>query len=372
MINVLHLADIINRYDFIDSILRYCRRDTFRLTTCTFTEKGNFNKSKKGDIRLFNLNCPGRIFYPRAIKELVGILRREKIDILHTHHFDPTVVGLIAARFVKVPVIFARHYSNELERIKNPFKRKIYFAIEKACNSSAKRIIIPSTYLQNQLVRERGIDNNKVKLIPYGFDFARFDNIDNNAVVRLRSEFSLHNCIVIGTFARLVEGKGHVYLFEALKKLSKKNIPFKTLIVGNGPYREALEKKAVELGLRKHIIFTGWRNDILELISMVDIVVQPSLQDVLCQVMVEALAIFKPLIVTDIGATPDIVRNKIDGIMIAQRDSEAMYKAILELIENPGLARKLGESGRKRVTDILDIRKIIGKVEECYFEVCGK
>ncbi len=364
-IRILHLSTIINRYDFVDNVLRHCDRERFRPFACTFTAQSNIEAPVYTDVPHYVLEVRSRRSYPWAVAMLASILRRERIDIVHTHHFDPMAVGTAAAKLAGCAVIIGRHYSDTIRYLSNPFKRHAYLGAEAIFHNLATRIIVPSAFVYDLLTRVQRVDARKVVKIPYGFDLAKYVPSEGGPVV-LRRGFAPDGQVLIGSFGRLHPEKGQGYLLEAARALAPDYPGVRILLVGDGPDRPMLERTARELGLGGRVIFTGWRTDVTDLLAAIDIVVQPSLAETFSQVMVEALASGKPLVMSDVGGSRDTISHGDNGLLVPPGDAEAIEGALRTLLDAPQLARRLGEAGREYVKDTLDIHSIIRQYEECY------
>lgn len=372
MITILHLSHVINRYDFIDVVIRHADRSRFRMLAATFTDEGSIRPGS-AEYRVTNLDVHRRADWPRSLIRLSRLLSKEAVDIVHTHHFDPTFVGVLAASLGRRPrLVIGRHYSDALYQLRPGWKRWAYLAVEGVCNRAAARIIAPSSMIQSILVERQRVPSGKVVQIPYGFDFSKHHLSDPDAPPRLRMELGLNGKLVIGTFSRLNADKGHTYLFQAFMSLRERWPELRLLLVGEGNARRELEEEVRARGLTGQVILTGWHQDVIDLMAMVDVVVQPSLHEAFSQVMVEALAMGKPLVFSDVSGVRDVVRHRWNGMIVPRRDHEALAAAIAELLERPEIARAMGERGRELVRRELDIRTVVERYESTYLEALGR
>jgi glycosyltransferase involved in cell wall biosynthesis len=366
VIRVLHLAHIINRYDFIDNVLRHCNRERFQSYACTFTDQSNIENPVYADVPRYILGVKGRQSYPSALKKLVGILRRERIDIVHAHHFDPAVIGITAARLSGCTAIVGRHYSDSLYRLPGSWKRQLYLQTEALCCRFAARTIVPSAYIYDLLTRVQRMDERKVVRIPYGFDLAKYVPTPDGPS-RIRQFFAPNGEILIGCFGRLHREKGQIYLLKAIKDVLPAFPRLRVVFIGEGSDRAVLENAIKEMGLADSAVLAGWRTDVVDFLSAVDIVVQPSISgEGFSQAMVEALALARPLIVTDVSGARDIVNHGETGLIVSPEDPRAIAQALRTLLTATQFARQLGEAGREYVRQELDIRRIVRRYEECY------
>ncbi|WP_207086428.1 glycosyltransferase [Phormidium pseudopriestleyi] len=313
MIRVLHFADLVNRYDFIDTIIRNANPSKFKMMVCTLSDTSNiiFPDYKEAGISHWVLHGDRRSDYPVIGLKLAQLLEREKIDLIHTHHYDQGLIGWLATRlYPKTRLILGRHYSDSIYRLRNGWKQKSLIALEQMMNGGATRIIVPSSYIGEILIKWQGVNHDKVDVIPYGFESAKYADPSPENIQRLRKDLGLNGHFVIGTFGRLHEEKGHRFLLPAIQQLKSRFPHLLLLVVGEGPERNAIAEQIQAAGLEDMVQLLGWRQDAMQLMAAADIVVQPTLQEAFSQVMIEALWMKKPLIITEVSGSTDIIKNE--------------------------------------------------------------
>lgn len=374
-LHVLHFTRFINRHDFIDTIIRFADPGRFHLMACTLIEGTNIEAPRYEAVGIPHavLHCGERRKYPVAILRLARLLRSHRVDVLHTHHYEEGIIGVLAAKIARTPrVILGRHYHDEFYQIASGVKLRKLLALEGFCNRAAHIIIVPATVIQRLLVERQAVPEAKVRVVPYGFEFdaERYRMPDAEAVRSVRRGLGLEGHIVIGNFGRHFVMKGQDYLLHGFARLVREVPEARLLMAGDGPSHQALRALAAELGISREVIFTGWRPDAARLMDAVDIVVHPTLHEALAQVMVEALAKAKPLILSKVSGS-DHITDGYNGILIPPRNVDAIFEALRWLIEHPEDARLLGERGRAYVLEHLDIRKVIRQYEACYEAAAG-
>jgi len=370
-IKVLHLTDIVNRFDFIDNVIRYVDKDKFEVGLCLTNPNSNIQApSYPDDFPLWVIESRGRRSFPRVVRELARVLRTWGADIIHTHHYDPAVIGFLAIRlYPQTKLVVGRHYSDAIYRIPSKVKRHVYLMVENAVNSAATRIIVPSKYIREILVDWQGVAAEKVDVIYYGFDPEKYSLPCEDEIKILRAEMDLEGKFVIGTFARLHEEKGHRFLLEAVSQLSVELPRLVWLIVGDGPERRDLERRVAEKGLEGRVVFLGWRRDAMKLMAAIDVVVQPTLHEAFSQAMIEALWMKRPLIITEVSGAVDIIRNGENGILVPKEDPKALTSAVLRLACDQGLRERLGRNGHAFVNESLTASKVVRCYEALYSQV---
>jgi glycosyltransferase involved in cell wall biosynthesis len=373
-IRVLQFADVVNRHDFIDTIVRRADPERFLVGLCVRVAESNIAAPVYTErTPRWRIAGPSRAAAPRAAVQLARILRDWRADILHTHHYDQAVIGLAATRLnPRTRLVVGRHYSDAIHRLASPFKKRALLGVEQSVNRAAARIVAPSTYIREILSGWQGVEPAKIDLIPYGFEAEKYSAPDAADVRRLRAEFGLDGRFVIGTFARLHEEKGHRFMASALKQVRERVPNVLWLVVGEGPERAALERQLGEDGLAEAARLVGWRRDAMTIMAAADAVVQPTLQEAFSQAMVEALWMRRALVITDVSGAPDIIEDGRNGLLVPRGDAAALASAVIRLARDADLRTRLGEAGRAHVEERLDIDKIIRLYEESYLRALGK
>jgi glycosyltransferase involved in cell wall biosynthesis len=185
-------------------------------------------------------------------------------------------------------------------------------------------------------------------VIDNGIDLQRFSNQKRNNL--LKEYFGIKGkSKVIGTIARLTKEKGHIYLIEAAKNILSVFPDTIFLIVGDGNERDRLEKQVMKLGLKDKVIFTGKRKDIIDILSIIDIFVLPSITEGLPIALLEALASRLPVVATNVGAVSKVIIDRETGLLTEPRSPELLSNAILELLSNWERAEQFGYQGYRKV-----------------------
>jgi glycosyltransferase involved in cell wall biosynthesis len=192
----------------------------------------------------------------------------------------------------------------------------------------------------------------------------------------IRQEFNINqDTPILLAVSRLSYWKGHTELFKALTEVKNQNSNFKLLVVGeddprahpgHGSYTAELKDLAEELGITEHIIFTGYRRDVKQLMAACDIFAMPSFEEPFGMVFLEAMCMKKPVIALDNGGTREVVEHNKSGLLSAPQDITQLAKNILTLIKNQELRRNLGEYGRARAENYFTPRRMAKDIENIY------
>ncbi len=374
---ILHFARVINRYDFIDTVIRQANPATFSLMACTLTRESHIAPPDyaAAGIRHWVLSGRARLEYPLTIVRLARLLRRERVDLLHTHHYDEALIGVLAARLAGTrATVIGRHYHDELYLVAGGAKLRALLAVEGMANRLARRIIVPSTAIRELLVGQQGVAAGKVRVVPYGFEFAapRYQVPTEAEARAVRADLGLAGAFVVGNFGRHHALKGQDYLIRAFAELLRDVPAARLLMVGDGPFHGALRALVGHLGIARQVSFVGWRTDAVRLMAAVDVVAHPTLLDSFPQVMVEALVLAKPLVVTDAAGPADQIQHGRTGFMIPMRDVGAIHAGLRWVATHPGEARDMGTEGRRYVLEALDITRVIRRYEAVYTELLAE
>ena len=183
------------------------------------------------------------------------------------------------------------------------------------------------------------------------------------------SEFGIDsNSFVIGNVGRLESVKGHRYLIDAFKKIEveRQSVSFKLLIIGDGNEKADLKNYVKELNLENRIIFTGFREDIEELMAIMDIFVLSSLREGLPRVLVQAAAVGIPLVAFNVDGVPEIVKDNYNGFLVRPKDVDQLANSIIRYVDNKEIINLYGKRGREFVKGKWSIKDMVDKIDKIY------
>jgi glycosyltransferase involved in cell wall biosynthesis len=248
----------------------------------------------------------------------------------------------MAGKLAGVPVIIATEHSVTFTRERHVF-------IELLINHFANKRTAVSEEIRQCYIKNRLGSPEKIITIPNAVDVERFDRRDTRT--QLRTQFGANTSShLVGTVARLVQPKRLDYLLQAARIVCDAIPQTCFLIIGDGPLRQELECQAVELGLApEYVRFLGSRQDVPDLLAALDIFVLSSETEGLPVAMLEAMATSKPVVVTRVGAIPQVIQDGNNGLLVSPHDPAGLAKAILTLIENVALRESLSREGYRTV-----------------------
>jgi glycosyltransferase involved in cell wall biosynthesis len=276
-----------------------------------------------------------RAFDPWACWRLRRLMRREGVDLVHTHSSIDAWLAGFAAKSLHLPVVRSRHVSILVKRRRN-------FVYNALCDR-----IISSGEAIRELLVTAGVDPDKIVAIPAGVDVAQFHpNVSGDAV---RQEFGL-SAPVIGTVAMFRRSKGHHVLLQAVPEILSSAPTAVFLWVGDGVGRTSLQQDIATAGLQARVQLTGFRDDVAACIAAMDIVVLPSVQsDGVPQVILQALAMRKPVVASAVGGIPEVIQHRHTGVLVPPNDPQALARAVVQVLRDPQSAAVRARAGGQLV-----------------------
>lgn len=369
-LRVLHLTNVETSNYYLNNLCDYTDRRAVNYLAVTLGKEGSFTKElDKRGLQCYALDCRGRSRYPQALYKLQQIIRKERIDIVHTHLFEPTLLGLLAAKLRHCGVVVTRHHSDAIYQLPNRFKRDLYLSLENWINRHADHLIAPSQVVCDILVRRERVPESKVSIIPYGQTLERFAALQPERINKVRTELRMSERLALVCVARLHWEKGHRFLLEAFALLCDEGLDANLYLVGIGPDRELLENLVKELDLKNRVQFLGWRDDALVVMAAADVIVHASLQEALPSVVIEALLLERPLVVTDVSGVRDTVGNSKYALLIPPRNVEALHAAIGWTVHNLDKARERAQEGRKYILEYMSAERVAREYYNIYRRV---
>jgi glycosyltransferase involved in cell wall biosynthesis len=312
-----------------------------------------------------------------SLVKLFQLMRREKYDLVHVHTSIAAVVGRIAAKLAGVPRIVYTVHGYPFHELLSPSKYWFYFGIEKCCASLTDLFLCQSYEDWVNSSRLGLCPAHKVRHLNNGVDSQRFSrqrlHPDQQQALRQSLGIPLDAAPMIGTIGRLTREKGFAYLLEAFAQLVPQFPHVRLLIVGGelktdpDPFEAELLQRADELGIRDRITFTGFRDDIPELLGLMDIFTLPTyFGEGLPRSILEAMSMGLPIVTTDIRGCREAVKPDLNGFIVPPRDPEQLARALERLLANPALRQQFGQASRDRVETIYDERFVFQRLVEAY------
>lgn len=326
-------------------------RKLFEPVVCCLNEKGRYaDQIEPLGIKVIALQKkPG--LDPFIIFKLIYTFKQENIRLIHTHLFTSNFWGRIAAALVRIPVVSTEH---NLDTWKNRF----HFWADRWLAKTNKRMIFVSESVRDFYHQKLISLNGKAKVLYNGIDLAKFKN----------KEFKRH-VEIIGIVGRLVPQKLHQDFIDAIEILKGKGKHVTGLIVGDGPLRKKLEEQVLKKKLTDHIKFSGFVTHMDEVYQMMDLFVLCSSREGFPMTILEAMASGVPVISTNVGGVSECIQEGENGLLVPSGKPNLLAEAILKIIENKELRKKIVLNARKQIEEHFNLDKMIGEHQVLYQEV---
>ncbi len=280
----------------------------------------------------------------RALARLRRALVARRCDIVHAHLFLANVAARVAGRLAGVPVVITSHHDTDV------WMRAPHRLVERLSAKWSDRVVTCSEAVRRYAIERHGLPAARVRTLRNAIEIpAALPGAAQRAAARRDLGAGAEQDIVIATLGRLDEPKkGLAAFLDAAALVAAAEPRARFALVGDGPARADLERRARSLGLAERIVFTGERRDVQAVLCGVDIFVQPSLWEGFGLTVIEAMAAARPVVASRVGGIPEVLRDGVDGILVPPADPAALAQAILRLARDADLGARLGAAGRDR------------------------
>ena len=303
------------------------------------------------------INQSGKWSWP-CFWVLKRCLSQLKPQIVQTWLFTADLYGRLAARLAGVPVVIAAVRSVE------PAKKQHYILVDRWLQEITDAVTVNAEAIRLVLREREQIREQKIRTIYNGVDLAVFSPAAVNG--QARHGLQLEASPVVGMVSRFMPEKDPLTFVQAAGLIAAAVPEARFLIVGDGPLRNTLEVEAARLGISQRCVFTGFRADRAGLIQAMDVLVLSSLYEGCANVILEAMALAKPVVATHVGGNPELVEEDRTGFLVPVRDPQAMAKAVVVLLRDLPRARGMGQAGQRRIENDFSIEQMIGRTEALY------
>lgn len=293
------------------------------------------------------------------IGQLRKIIKTEQADLVHLHsRRGADVLGGIAARLEKTRSVVSRRVDNP----ESPFIAKLKYRL-------FDKVITISNGIREVLLGE-GVPADQVVCVHSSVDVEKFDRpAERDWFLK---EFDLPaNAKVLAVIAQLIHRKGHRHLFAALPEVLEKHPDVQVFLFGKGPLKDELQQQIEKQGLQANVRLIGFRDDLERVLPCLYGVVHPADMEGLGVSLLQAAAAGVPLIGTDAGGIPEIVRDGENGILVAPQDVAQLRQALLNLLADETQARQWGVAGKKIVNQSFSIAAMVEGNYQVYLSLLG-
>lgn len=300
----------------------------------------------------------------RVIPRLAAFLSKRKPDLLEIHLPYPGIVGRVAGKFARIsPILYVEHslaVQRDLRRL------RILSFLGNVLTYPLNDFIVTVSEDTRRDVQRYCFMKRPIQVVYNGIDLAKIDRRRANVVDIRRALGIPDSHKVVGHVANLLPKKRQEDLLKAAMNILK-TFPLVTfIIVGRGPLDQKLRETACNLGISKNVIFTGFVDNLYEVMQTFDIFVMSSIYEGFGISLVEAMALGKPAVVTRVGGMPEVIEDGVSGLWAEPRAPEDLARKILTLLTNDDLRKTMGESAQQQATQKFDIRKRVAAMEGVY------
>lgn len=343
-------------------------RKQFAPVVCVFFSGVYGQKMKELGIPFYVVHEGGKIKNKlEIVKFLNAVVRKHKINVVNTHHPSALLQGLLSFKlFNRTKLIHTEH-----SRLNNfAHITPVVLAIQRLCLQFVDRVLGISQGVCDYMQDELGVPGKKIIKILNGVDIAKFSFTQeeaNRKRAEYRKDLKISNDeIVIGLFANLRKEKNHALLIKAIKILKDRGMDHvKLVFAGDGDQRQNIDRLIDDMGLASCIRLLGMRQDIPELMNMIDIYCLPSIFEGLPFSLIEAMAAGLPCLATNVEGSCEIVRNLQNGMLVESNNPEELANALQKLSIDKALRETLGCQASLDVRE-LSFENMIKKYEELF------
>jgi glycosyltransferase involved in cell wall biosynthesis len=299
-------------------------------------------------------------FDPRPLVRLHRILRAERIDILHAHCFLANVAARVTGRLAGTPVVISAHHDTDVWM--GPVAR----LVERQTARLGSRVAACSEAVRRYAIERHGLDEAKVVTLRNATAALPQASAASRAAARAALGFTADER-VIGTLGRLDEPKKGLRTFlAAAARISVAEPRARFVLVGDGPARSELERRAASLGIRERVRFHGDEPSPERLLPGLDVLAQPSLWEGFGLSVVEAMAAGVPVVASRVGGIPEAARDDREAVLVPPGDAARLAEGILALLRDPERAARLGAAGRTRALEEFSLDRLVNETAALY------
>ncbi|MFH1569497.1 MAG: glycosyltransferase family 4 protein [Gemmatimonadota bacterium] len=304
----------------------------------------------------------------RALVALWRICRRGQFQIVHTHTSKAGLLGRVAVRLARVPVVVHTPHGHVFYGYYGPVATRIFVCTERAAARLCDRIVALTAADAADHVRFGVAPPEHFAVIHSGVDFAPFGAGPLTREEARRGLGIGTGGPVIGTLGRLTAVKGQADLVEAFARLRQRLPEAWLVLVGDGEERAALEGQARSLGVAERVVLPGWRQDVPAALRAMDAFAFPSLNEGMGKALVEAMYAGLPCVATPVGGVPELVEHEVQGLLVPPRNPAALAAALERVLTDAALGERLGRAARERAAHY-GADRMVRRIERLYEEL---
>lgn len=347
----------------IANLARYLDRKRFKVTVCHLMERGQVGDEMLAE----GIDVVGaersahRLMKYFSFRDLNRVIRDRGIELVHSH----TTYALTDAALCKLfgggrpKLINTFHYGNY------PHVPRRYLMMERVFSRVADRLVAVGIEQRETICRTHRLDSSQIGTVINGVEM-REQKPDPEWSRRL----SDRGAVVIGTICTFIEQKGLPDLLSVAEVLCRERKDVLFVVVGDGWMRPSVEARCRELGLADRVLFTGWKpSAATTMLPLFDIFFQPSLWEAMSMVILEAMAMAKPVVATDVGDNRHVIEHGSTGFIVPPRDIGRMVESLRGLVDSAARRREFGDRSRERCRERYTVQAMVDNYERMYLDV---
>ncbi len=343
--NILYLITEFDTGGAENMLLRLAsgiNKNKFNVSACCLTGRGEIGeKLSRAGVKVYYLDMKGKLDFAAFVR-LIKLLKKTRPDILHSFLFHANFMGRIAGRISRVPAIVSSVRVSEKQQ-------PLHIIGERLTHPLADRILCVSKAVM-EFMAGNGIPRGKMRVIPNGVDLNKFKVKYDSAEVKKELGIPA-NAKVVGTVSRLTLQKRIDRFLDCAKIILEKMPGVFFVVAGKGELENELKSYAEKIGISEKVRFLGFRHDVQRVLSVFDVFMLTSSWEGMPVSLLEAMAMGRPAVVSDVEGSSEIVVDGKNGFLARGGDPDVFARLALRLLENPETAKAVGEKAVERAGD---------------------
>lgn len=301
-----------------------------------------------------------------ALIKIYLFIRKNNVDIVHTHSSKAGILGRLAARFAKTKIIIHTVHGWSFNNYQSNFCRYFFILLEKFCAKFTDKLIVVSIHDFKKGLNNRIGNDKKYQLIHYGIDYSEFGKQDN----KIREELGIKpNELVVGMLSCFKPQKSPQDFIKLAFLIGQNLSDIKFILAGDGLLRKRIERLITQLGLQQKVILTGWRRDIPSILQAIDVFVLTSLWEGSPISVLEAMRASVPVVATDTGGISEIILKGKTGFLVSPADVNTMAEKVISLLKDKEMREKIAKDAKESLSSNFERENMVNNTDSLYWNL---
>lgn len=315
-----------------------------------------------------------------AFLRLYFLFLKHGFDIAHTHTAKAGFLGRISARLAGVPGIIHTPHGNNFYGYFGRVASRLVVWLERFADCFTDRTIVLTELEKKELIEYGVSKKEKISVVPSGLELEEYAQVKVD-IVRKKQELGVNNTdeTIVAMIGRLEAVKGPEYFIQAAGLVLKEFPAVRFLLAGDGALREKLEAQAERLGIKDRVVFLGWRDDVTvgarhaaPLLSGIDVLALPSLNEAVGRIILEAACFGVPAVASRTGGVPEIIQDGLTGILVEPGNARELAEGIMLLLRDREKRLEMGQAAKELVFREFSLEKMVRQIEGLYDRMGGR